>query len=202
MKRLVILISGRGSNMAALLEASASGELPVFPAAVISSSSDAGGLRIAGALGVETRVVDHASFDCRAAFDEALAGTIDDFSPDLVILAGFMWILGDEFVRHYAGRLVNIHPSLLPAFPGRDTHRRALAEGVRFHGCTAHFVTPDLDRGPIIAQAVVPVFDSDDETSLASRVLEEEHKLLPRVVRWFAEGRLRMVGGRVCVDVD
>ena len=202
MKRLVILISGRGSNMASLLEAAASGELPVVPAAVISSSSDAGGLRIAGALGVKTRVVDRASFTCRATFDEALAEAIDGFSPDLVILAGFMWILGDGFVRHYDGRLINIHPSLLPAFPGRDTHRRALAEGVRFHGCTAHFVTPDLDRGPIIAQAVVPVFDGDDETRLASRVLEEEHKLLPRVVRWFAEGRLRIVGGRVSVDAN
>ncbi|MDR1274913.1 MAG: phosphoribosylglycinamide formyltransferase [Candidatus Accumulibacter sp.] len=200
MKRFVVLISGRGSNMASLLDASASGRLPAFPAAVISSKPEAEGLSTARNAGVETRVVVPARFPSRAAFDEALAGTVDAFSPELVILAGFMRILGNDFVRRFAGRLVNIHPSLLPAFPGLNTHRRALAEGVRFHGCTVHFVTPDLDHGPIIAQAVVPVFDDDDEASLSARVLEKEHLVLPQAVAWFVEDRLTVVEGRVRLD--
>jgi len=200
MKSIVILISGRGSNMSALLEAVASGELPVRIAAVISNRADAAGLAIAAAAGVPTRVLEHRGFASRADFDAALAARIDEFAPELVVLAGFMRILGDDFVNHYAGRLFNIHPSLLPAFPGLDTHQRALAEGVRVHGCTVHFVTPALDHGPIIVQAAVPVVDGDDERSLAARVLAAEHRVYPLAVRWWAEGRLHLKNGRVRVD--
>lgn len=200
MKSIVILISGRGSNMSALLEAVASGELPVRIAAVISNRADAGGLAIAAAAGVPTSVLEHRGFASRADFDAALAARIDEFAPDLVVLAGFMRILGDDFVNHYAGRLLNIHPSLLPAFPGLDTHGRALAEGVRVHGCTVHFVTPALDHGPIIVQAAVPVLDGDDESRLAARVLAAEHRVYPLAVRWWAEGRLHLENGRVRVD--
>lgn len=200
MKSIVILISGRGSNMTALLDAVASGELPVRVAAVISNRADAGGLAVAAAAGVPTCVLEHRGFASRADFDAALAERIDAFAPDLVVLAGFLRILGDAFVNHYAGRLFNIHPSLLPAFPGLDTHRRALAEGVRVHGCTVHFVTPALDHGPIIVQAAVPVVDGDDEDSLAARVLAAEHRVYPLAVRWWAEGRLHLENGRVRVD--
>jgi phosphoribosylglycinamide formyltransferase-1 len=150
--------------------------------------------------GVPTRVLDHRLFAEREQFDAALAEAIDGFTPDLVALAGFMRILGGNFVRHYEGRLINIHPSLLPAFPGLHTHRRALAEGVRIHGCSVHFVTPDLDHGPIIVQAAVPVLDEDDEAALAARVLVQEHRVFPLAVRWFAEGRLRLQEGRVQLD--
>lgn len=194
---LVILISGRGSNMAALLAAVARGDLPVRIAGVVANVADAGGLATAAAAGVPTCVVDHRAFAGRAAFDAALAEAIDAFAPDLVVLAGFMRILGDAFVQRYAGRLLNIHPSLLPAFPGLHTHRRALAEGVRIHGCSVHFVTADLDHGPIVVQAAVPVLDDDDEETLAARVLVQEHRIFPLAVRWFAEGRLRLHDGRV-----
>ncbi len=197
MATIVILISGRGSNMDALLEAVASGALAVRVAAVISNRADAAGLPSAAAKGVVTRVVDHREFASRAAFDATLAAAIDEFSPDLVVLAGFMRLLSEDFVRHFAGRLINIHPSLLPAFPGLHTHRRALAEGVRVHGCTVHFVTPLVDHGPIIVQAAVPVLDGDDETSLAARVLVQEHRVYPLAVRWFVEGRFRLCGERV-----
>lgn len=200
MKSIVILISGRGSNMESLLEAVISGSLPVRVTAVISNNPEAKGLETAAAQGIATLSVDHRRFDGREAFDAALASRIDEFSPDLVVLAGFMRILSDHFVLHYAGRLINIHPSLLPAFPGLNTHRRALAEGVRIHGCTVHFVTPALDHGPIIAQAAVPVLDSDDEARLAARVLAQEHQLYPLAVRWFAEGRLHVADGRVVLD--
>jgi phosphoribosylglycinamide formyltransferase-1 len=200
MKSIVILISGRGSNMESLLETIAVGSLPVRLAAVISNRPEAKGLETAAAQGVTTRVLDHRLFDSRESFDQALATVIDAFAPDLVLLAGFMRILSDDFVRHYAGRMINIHPSLLPSFPGLHTHRRALEEGVRVHGCTVHFVTPTLDHGPIIAQAVVPVFDDDDEARLGARVLAQEHLIYPRVVGWFAEDRLRMVDGRVRVE--
>jgi len=200
MKTIVILISGRGSNMESLLAAVASGALPVRVAGVLSNRADARGLQTAAAQGVPTRVVDHKQFAERAAFDAAMAEAIDEFAPDLVVLAGFMRVLSDGFVRHYAGRLINIHPSLLPSFPGLHTHRQALAEGVRIHGCTVHFVTPALDHGPIIVQAAVPVLDADDEASLAARVLAQEHTLYPLAVRWFAEGRLRLVDGRVRLD--
>jgi phosphoribosylglycinamide formyltransferase-1 len=197
---LVILISGRGSNMASLLAAADTGELPARIVGVISSRPDARGLQTAASRGVPTRVLDHRLFAEREQFDAALAEAIDGFTPDLVALAGFMRILGGNFVRHYEGRLINIHPSLLPAFPGLHTHRRALAEGVRIHGCSVHFVTPDLDHGPIIVQAAVPVLDEDDEAALAARVLVQEHRVFPLAVRWFAEGRLRLQEGRVQLD--
>jgi phosphoribosylglycinamide formyltransferase-1 len=197
MKKTVILISGRGSNMEALIAARAAGALPVDIAAVISNRPDAAGLATAAAAGIAVRCIDHQAFAGREAFDAALAACIDGFAPDLVVLAGFMRILGDGFVRHYAGRLMNIHPSLLPAFPGLHTHRRALAEGVRIHGCTVHFVTPALDHGPVIIQAAVPVLDGDDEATLAARVLRQEHRVYPQAVRWFAEDRLRLDGGCV-----
>ena len=197
MIKTVILISGHGSNMEALIAARAAGTLPVDIAAVISNRPDAAGLATAAAAGIAVRCIDHKAFAGRDAFDAALAGCIDGFAPDLVVLAGFMRILSDGFVHHYAGRLMNIHPSLLPAFPGLHTHRRALAEGVRIHGCTVHFVTATLDHGPVIIQAAVPVLDSDDEATLAARVLRQEHRIYPQAVRWFAEGRLRLADDRV-----
>jgi phosphoribosylglycinamide formyltransferase-1 len=193
MKSVVILISGRGSNMQALVEA----RLPVRLAGVISNRPDAAGLAYARAKGIATAVVDHREHAGRDAFDAALASGIDGYSPDLVCLAGFMRILGDAFVRRYDGRLLNIHPSLLPAFPGLHTHRRALDEGVKIHGCTVHFVTAELDHGPIVAQAAVPVLESDDEHTLAARVLAQEHQIYPKAVRWFAEDRLTLEGGVV-----
>lgn len=200
MKSIVILISGRGSNMESLLNAVAAGSLNVRVAAVLSNRPDAAGLQTARSKDIPTRVVDHKEYSGRDDFDAAMAAAIDAFSPDLVVLAGFMRILTDGFVQHYAGRLINIHPSLLPAFPGLHTHRRALQEGVRVHGCTVHFVTPALDHGPIIVQAAVPVVDGDDETSLAARVLTQEHQIYPLAVNWFAEGHLQLVDGRVCFD--
>jgi phosphoribosylglycinamide formyltransferase-1 len=192
MKRYLILISGRGSNLDALLDA----RLPGTCAAVISNRPDAAGLASAARRGVTTAVVDHRGFVSRADFDAALAAEIERHAPDLILLAGFMRILGDDFVRRFEGRLLNIHPSLLPAFPGVKTHAQALAAGVRLHGCSIHFVTPTLDGGPIIAQAAVAVHADDDEASLAARVLAEEHRLYPRVARWFLDGRLYLIGGR------
>jgi len=197
MKSIVILISGHGSNMESLLQAVADGVLPVRVAAVLANRPDAKGLATAAAAGVATRVVDHKLYSSREAFDAALAAAIDSFAPDLVVLAGFMRILSDGFVAHFAGRLINIHPSLLPSFPGLHTHQRALDEGVRVHGCTVHFVTPALDHGPIIAQAAVPVVDGDDPARLAARVLAQEHRVYPLAVRWFAEGRLQLTDGKV-----
>ncbi len=188
MKSIVILISGRGSNMQAILEA----DLPIRVSAVVSNNPDAPGLDIARRHGVPVEVVNHRDHDSRDAFDAQLAAGIDRHSPDLVVLAGFMRILTPGFVTHYAGRLINVHPSLLPAFTGLNTHARALAEGVKIHGCTAHFVTPHLDKGPIIAQAAVPVLAGDTEQSLAARVLAQEHVIYPQAIRWFAEGRLRI----------
>jgi phosphoribosylglycinamide formyltransferase-1 len=195
MQRIAILISGRGSNMQALLDAA----LPARIAAVISNNPAAAGLALAAARGVATRVIDHRGFAEREAFDRALAQALDGFAPDLIVLAGFMRILTPWFVQRYAGRLINVHPSLLPAFTGVDTHRRALAAGVRVHGCTVHFVTPQLDHGPIIVQAAVPVREDDTEEALAARVLEQEHRILPQAVRWFLAGRLRTDGERVSV---
>lgn len=185
--RVVVLISGRGSNLRALLEA----RLPVEFACVISNRADAGGLETAAAHEVPTRVLNHRDYSDRAAFDTALAAEIDRHAPDLVILAGFMRVLSDAFVLHYERRLINIHPALLPAFPGLDTHARAIAGGVKLHGCTVHFVTPEVDAGPILAQAAVPVLADDTADSLAARVLVQEHRLFPQAVRWFAEGRVR-----------
>lgn len=186
--------------MVALIDAAASGTLPVRVAAVLANRPDAKGLEVAAAAGVVTRVVDHRLYSDRESFDAAMAEAIDAYSPDLVVLAGFMRILSDGFVAHYEGRLINIHPSLLPSFPGLHTHQRALDDGVRVHGCTVHFVTPTLDHGPIVVQAAVPVLDGDDATVLAARVLEQEHRIYPLAVRWFAEGRLRLEDGRVRLD--
>ena len=200
MKTIVILISGRGSNMASLLEAAASGALPVRVAAVLSNRPDAKGLETAASKGIPVQVVDHRLFDGREKFDAAMSAAIDVFSPDLVVLAGFMRILSEGFVRHYEGRMINIHPSLLPSFTGLHSHKRALEEGVRIHGCTVHFVTTALDHGPIIIQAAVPVLDGDDESLLAARVLAQEHRIYPMAVRWFVENRLKLVEGRVMLD--
>ena len=202
MKNIVILISGRGSNMEAMIAARDAGTLPVNIAAVISNRPDASGLKTAEKAGIATRFIDHKAFDGREAFDATLAECIDSFAPDLVVLAGFMRILSEGFVRRYEGRLLNIHPSLLPSFPGLHTHQRALDEGVRIHGCTVHFVTPALDHGPVVIQAAVPVLDSDDEASLAARVLRQEHRVYPQAVRWFAEGKLRLEDGRVRLSED
>ncbi len=193
MKTFVILISGRGSNMEAILAA----DLPGRCAAVISNRPEAAGLAFAARRGIATAVVDHKAFASRAAFDAALANEIDRHAPDLVVLAGFMRVLGEDFVRRYEGRLLNIHPSLLPAFPGLKTHEAALSAGVRVHGATVHFVTPALDSGPIVIQAAVPVLGSDTPEILAARVLAQEHVIYPRAVRWFLEGRLVLAGGRV-----
>ena len=196
MKRYVILISGRGSNMEAILAA----DLPGRCAAVVGNRPDAAGLRHAAERGVATAVVDHKQYADRAAFDAALATEIARHVPDLVILAGFMRVLGDDFVRRYEGRLLNIHPSLLPSFPGLKTHEAALAAGVRLHGATVHFVTPSLDCGPIVIQAAVPVLAGDTPELLAARVLTQEHVIYPRAVRWFLDGRVRLVAGRVQFD--
>ena len=193
MKTYVILISGRGSNMQSLIAA----QLPGRCAAVISNRPDAAGLAWAAARGVPAVVVDHKGFATRAAFDAALADEIERHAPDMVLLAGFMRVLGQEFVARFDGRLLNIHPSLLPAFPGLHTHAAALAAGGRVHGCTVHFVTPSLDCGPIVIQAVVPVLAGDTEAELAARVLAEEHVVYAQAARWFLEDRLSIVAGRV-----
>ena len=190
---VVVLISGRGSNMQALLEAG----LPV--SAVISNRAEAGGLATAVARSVATRTVEHRRFPSREAFDEALAREIDRFSPKLVALAGFMRILTPGFIERYEGRMLNIHPSLLPAFPGLDTHERAIAEGAEVHGCTVHFVTKELDHGPIVIQARVPLRPGDTPASLAARVLQQEHVIYPRAVRWFLDGLLSVRDGKVIV---
>lgn len=190
---IVVLISGRGSNMRALLDAG----LPV--SAVISNRADAEGLSLAAARGVTTRVVEHRRHATREAFEAALAAEIDRSAPRLIALAGFMRILTPGFTARYAGRLLNIHPSLLPAFPGLRTHERALAAGVKVHGCTVHFVTAELDHGPIVVQAAVPVLAADDAAKLAARVLEQEHVVYPRAVRWFLDGRLDLRNGVVHV---
>jgi phosphoribosylglycinamide formyltransferase-1 len=183
--------------MEALLEA----RLPARVAAVISNKPGARGLETAKSRGVPTAVVDHRSFTDRAAFDTALAAEIDRHRPDLVALAGFMRILTEPFIERYRGRMMNIHPSLLPAFTGLHTHRRALEAGVRIHGCTVHFTAPDVDSGPIIAQAAVPVLPDDTEERLAARVLAEEHRIYPQAVRWFLEGRLHL-GSKGTVTVE
>ena len=188
MKKIVILISGRGSNMQAILEA----RLPLSVAAVISHDATASGLITAQKHGVATRVVDHRAHADRAAFDTALAAAIDEYAPDLLVLAGFMRILTAGFVEHYRDRILNIHPSLLPSFTGLHTHRRALEAGVKVHGCSVHFVTPELDHGPIVAQAAVPVLDDDSEDTLAARVLAQEHRIYPQAVAWFCAERLRI----------
>ncbi|MDN3577985.1 phosphoribosylglycinamide formyltransferase [Chitinimonas viridis] len=194
MKNIVILISGRGSNMQAIVEAAIPG---AHIAAVIANRPDAAGLAWAAERGIATVALDHKQYASREAFDTELAARIDSFQPDLVVLAGFMRILTPAFTQHYAGRMFNIHPSLLPAFPGLHTHQRAIDAGCKLAGCTVHFVTAELDHGPIVFQAAVPVLDDDTETSLAQRVLAEEHRLYPAAVQAFVEGRLEVDGLRV-----
>ncbi|MBL8508844.1 MAG: phosphoribosylglycinamide formyltransferase [Chitinimonas sp.] len=194
MKNIVILISGRGSNMQAIVEAAIPG---AHIAAVIANRPDAAGLAWAAERGIATVALDHKQYASREAFDTELATRIDSFQPDLVVLAGFMRILTPAFTQHYAGRMFNIHPSLLPAFPGLHTHQRAIDAGCKLAGCTVHFVTAELDHGPIVFQAAVPVLDDDTETSLAQRVLAEEHRLYPAAVQAFVEGRLAVDGLRV-----
>ena len=200
--RITVLISGRGSNLSALLAAMQAGTLGGAITRVVSNRADAAGLAIAASQGVPTRVIEHRAFAQREDFDAALANGIDEDAPDLVVLAGFMRVLGPSFIRRYPGRMLNIHPSLLPSYTGLHTHRRALADGVRIHGCTVHFVTPEVDVGPIVAQAAVPVREGDDEESLAARVLAAEHVLFPKVVRWYCEGRLVIEGSRVHVRIE
>lgn len=197
MKNIVILISGRGSNMEAVVRAARSEQWPARIAAVISNKADAKGLEFAQAHGIPTAVVANKDFATRAEFDAALQEVIDSFSPDLVVLAGFMRILTAPFVEHYEGRMMNIHPSLLPLFPGLHTHQAAIDGGVAEHGATVHFVTAQLDHGPVVAQAKVPVLPGDTEETLSARVLVEEHKLYPYAIRLFVEDRLSIVGGDV-----
>ncbi len=194
MKNIVILISGRGSNMQAIVDAGLPG---VTIAAVIANRPDAAGIAWAAARGITTRVLDHKAYASREAFDEQLADTIDAFTPDLVVLAGFMRILTPGFTARYEGRMLNIHPSLLPAFPGLHTHERAIEAGCKVAGCTVHFVTAELDHGPVVSQGVVNIADDETPDSLAAKVLELEHQLYPAAVRWFAEGRLSIDGARV-----
>ncbi|WP_165679994.1 phosphoribosylglycinamide formyltransferase [Metapseudomonas otitidis] len=189
---VVVLISGSGSNLQALIDSTTSAGHPARIRAVISNRADAYGLERARQAGIETRVLDHREFDGREAFDQALAALIDSFSPQLVVLAGFMRILTPGFVRHYTGRLLNIHPSLLPRHKGLHTHQRALEAGDAEHGCSVHFVTEELDGGPLVVQAVIPVESGDSPDTLAKRVHAEEHRIYPLAVRWFAEGRLRL----------
>jgi phosphoribosylglycinamide formyltransferase-1 len=197
MKNIVVLISGRGSNMEAIVRACAAEAWPARIAAVISNRADAAGLGFAAANGIATAVVEHTAFPSRDAFDDALAEAIGAFSPDVVALAGFMRILTPGFVQRHDGRLVNIHPSLLPMFPGLHTHRRAIEAGCKVAGASVHFVTADLDHGPIIGQAVVPVRPDDTEASLAARVLVQEHRLYPKAIRWLVEGALEQRAGVV-----
>jgi phosphoribosylglycinamide formyltransferase-1 len=191
--RISVLLSGRGSNLAALLRNDCGGDFVV----VGSNKADAKGLDIARDAGIATFAISHKDFSSRESFDQALVGALNEHEPDLVVLAGFMRILTPVFTNAFAGRLINIHPSLLPSFPGVDTHERALAEGVKLHGCTVHFVTPELDRGPIIAQAAVQVDDDDTPETLAAKVLLQEHQIFPYAVRLFCEGRLQVEGLRV-----
>lgn len=198
---VVVLISGSGSNLQALIDAEQAGAMPATIRAVISNQADAFGLARAGRAGIPTRVLSHRGFPSRAAYDAELAALIDTFAPRLVVLAGFMRILTPALVAAHAGRMFNIHPSLLPKFPGLHTHQRALDAGEREHGATVHFVTDQLDGGPAILQARVPVLPGDDADTLARRVLEQEHRIYPRAVRWFAEGRLRLgADGRPMLD--
>lgn len=199
-KTLAILISGQGSNMASLARACAEERWPARVAAVIANRDGAPGLALAREHGLHAETLPHASFDGREAFDAALAARLTALGADLVVLAGFMRVLGDAFVRRFEGRLVNIHPSLLPSFTGLDTHARAIAAGVRVHGATVHLVTPTLDHGPILAQAAVPVLDGDDAPRLAERVLRAEHRLYPAAVRWLVEDRVQVRAGRAEID--
>ncbi|MBN8762777.1 MAG: phosphoribosylglycinamide formyltransferase [Thiobacillus sp. 63-78] len=196
--RVVVLLSGRGSNLRAIVEA----RLPIEIVAVIGNRPQAEGLAYARERGLTAVVLDHTEYPDRAAFDARLADEVAQHRPDLVVLAGYMRILSPAFIARFEGRLLNIHPALLPMFPGLNTHERALAEGVKIHGCTVHFVTVELDHGPIVAQAAVPVRADDTPDTLAARVLAQEHRIYPQAIRWFAEGRLVNVDGRVNLKDD
>jgi formyltetrahydrofolate-dependent phosphoribosylglycinamide formyltransferase len=199
--RVAILISGRGSNMAALLASAADPAYPAEIVLVLANKAAAAGLTTAQAAGIPTAVVESRGFKGdRAGFEAAMQAELDRHGVELVALAGFMRVLTEDFVRHWFGRLVNIHPSLLPSFPGLETHERALAAGVRLHGCTVHLVSPGVDEGPILAQAAVPVLAGDDADSLAARVLAQEHRLYPAALAWLAAGRVRLEAGRAVVD--
>jgi phosphoribosylglycinamide formyltransferase-1 len=197
MKKIVILISGRGSNMQAIVQASKREQWPAQIAAVISNKHDAAGLQFASSEGIPTAVIESRGVASREEFDSALQAKIDAYQPDLVVLAGFMRILTPAFVQHYENRIVNIHPSLLPSFVGLHTHQQAIDAGVKIHGATVHFVTAQLDHGPIIDQATIQIEDGDTEESLANKLLVQEHKMYPRAVRWFIEDRIEILGNRV-----
>ena len=197
MKNIVILISGRGSNMEAIVDACGREQWPARIAAVVSNKASASGLQFAASKGIATAVVDHKQFDTREAFDAELARIIEGFAPDVIVLAGFMRILTEAFVQQFDGRMLNVHPSLLPAFPGLHTHQRAIDAGCKLAGATVHFVTPALDHGPIVAKAVVPVLPDDTEAVLSARVLQQEHLIYPLAVRWLVEGTLKIAGHRV-----
>lgn len=197
---IVVLVSGRGSNLQAIIDATRTGALPVDIRAVISNNLSALALQRARTAGIPAEVLDHRGFESRAAFEQALRHRIDVHAPQLVVLAGFMRVLGNDFIDHYRGRLINIHPSLLPAFPGLDTHARALAAGAKYHGASVHFVTPAVDGGPVIAQTAITIAPDDTAEILAKRVLEAEHRLYPRAIRWFAEGRLSIQNDGVLLD--
>ncbi|HVL73005.1 MAG TPA: phosphoribosylglycinamide formyltransferase [Beijerinckiaceae bacterium] len=199
-RRVAVLISGRGSNMAALIAAARAPDFPAEIALVASNRPDAAGLVRAAEAGIATAIVDHKAFPDRPAFEEALDRALAAHRIELLCLAGFMRVLTDWFIGRWEGRMLNVHPSLLPAFKGTDTHRRALAAGVRIHGCTVHFVTLELDSGPIVAQAAVPVLPGDDEATLAARVLAQEHVVYPRALRLVCEGRARLADGRVVLE--
>ncbi|MDP5134341.1 phosphoribosylglycinamide formyltransferase [Rheinheimera baltica] len=200
MKSIVVLISGSGSNLQAIIDACSSGFIPAKVTAVIANKADAYGLVRASDAGIATEALSHKAFSNREDYDQALIKTIDAYQPDLVVLAGFMRILTPCFVRHYQGRLLNVHPSLLPKYQGLDTHQRAIDAGDTEHGCSVHFVTEQLDGGPVILQAKVPLFSDDDVTSLAERVHEQEHRIYPLVVRWFCQSRLQQQADQAWLD--
>ncbi|MBD3671181.1 MAG: phosphoribosylglycinamide formyltransferase [Gammaproteobacteria bacterium] len=197
---IVVLISGRGSNLQAIIDAVQGGEIPGRISAVISNRAEAYGLERAHAAGIPTEVLDHKRFPNRESFDTALMARIDDYAPDLVVLAGFMRILSDGFVEHYAGCMINIHPSLLPRYRGLNTHQRAIEAGDDWHGCSVHFVTPELDGGPVLLQGRVPIEAGDDAERLADRVHVMEHRIYPMAVAWIAQGRARLVEHRIQLD--
>lgn len=197
---IVVLISGRGSNLKSIIEAVQNQQIPEKISCVISNRESAGGLQFAKDAGIPVEVVNDRDFPSRDEFDTELIATIDRYHPKLVVLAGFMRILGKEFVKHYLGRMINIHPALLPEYPGLNTHERALQDGADRHGATVHFVTPEVDSGPIIIQRAVPVQPGDTAERLAARVLEQEHVIYPKAIRWFVEGRLSIDGNDVLVD--
>ncbi len=200
MHSIVSLISGRGSNFEAIYKAAKAKSWDVRFTGLIANQPEAKGLEFAKSVGIPTAVIDHRSYPSREAFDEALIEQIDAFGADLVVLAGFMRILTPRFIRRYEGRMMNIHPSLLPRFPGLHTHERALEAGDRVHGATVHFVSAGVDEGPIICQSEVPVLPTDTPSELAARVLKTEHQIYPLAIEWFIEGRLHMAGNRVDVD--